>query len=110
MANPIGTNPRHGVPPEHVIGVRSQLRDGRLTGQPEGIVTFRQGKADAILRAVGRRPALAFGDSWTDFEMLTSAERGVLIDRANQPLKDALAGAGTVMVQPAFAGEPSRGE
>lgn len=96
---------KYGVPPEHVLGVRSVVRDGRLTGEPEGTVPYRKGKVDALLAAVHRRPILAFGDAFTDLELLLAAERGVLIDRGNQPLKDALARSGTVVVQPRFAGE-----
>lgn len=45
-------------------------------------VLYRQGKVDIIREQVGRRPALAFGDTTTDFEMLCDAtELAVLIDR-----------------------------
>jgi phosphoserine phosphatase len=98
---------RFGLPPERVVGVRSRLLDGRLTGEPEGVVPFRQGKVEVVAKALGRRPVLAFGDAWTDFEMLLNAERGVLIDRGNAPLKAALARSGTVVVQPLFEGEDS---
>jgi phosphoserine phosphatase len=96
---------RYGISPERVLGVRSVVRDGRLTGEPEGTVPYRKGKVDVLLAAVHRRPVLAFGDAFTDLELLLAAERGVLIDRGNQPLKDALARSGTVVLQPMFAGE-----
>jgi phosphoserine phosphatase len=101
---------RFDLPPERVLGVRSGVEDGRLTGSPEGLVPFRQGKVDVLRRAVGRRPVLAVGDAWTDLEMLLSAERAILVDRGNQPLKDALARSGTVVVQPLFEGERSFAE
>lgn len=45
-------------------------------------VLYRQGKVDIIRAQVAQRPALAFGDTTTDFEMLCDAtELAVLIDR-----------------------------
>lgn len=51
-------------------------------------VLYRQGKVDIIRREIGRRPALAFGDTTTDFEMLANAsELAVLVDRGNAELR-----------------------
>ncbi len=95
----------YGIPPERVLGVRAVEREGRLTAEVARPVTFRQGKVDAIKKFARRRPVLAFGDAWTDFEMLTWAEHGVLIHRGKADLEAALKEAGTVLIQPRFEGE-----
>ncbi|MBL6974101.1 MAG: HAD-IB family phosphatase [Deltaproteobacteria bacterium] len=95
----------YGVPPEKVLGNRSSEKDGRLTGDLLTPVTYRQGKVDAIRQFIGRRPALVFGDAWTDWEMLKWAEHGVLIDRDKADLNQAARESG-VAVQPRFPDEP----
>jgi phosphoserine phosphatase len=71
-------------------------------------ITYRQGKVEAIKRSIGRRPLIVFGDAWTDFEMLTTASLGVLIDRGKADLLRALAATESVIVQPRFPGEVDR--
>lgn len=90
-----------GVRPERVLG--NQLYRKPEADQPLRLceapgdalsattclpVVYRQGKVDIIRQEVGRRPALAFGDTTTDFEMLADAsELAVLIDRANPAVR-----------------------
>jgi phosphoserine phosphatase len=47
-------------------------------------IPYRSGKVDA-LASHGVKPALAFGDSMTDLEMLRSASLAVVIDRERIP-------------------------
>lgn len=94
---------RYGIPADHVLGVQTAERDGRLTGRVLPPVTWRQGKVDALLARTGRRPTLALGDAWTDFEMLASAEAAVLVDRGKADLRQAVRARG-VVVQPRFEG------
>jgi phosphoserine phosphatase len=95
---------RYGVDADHVLGVRTALKDGRLAAEVLPPVTWRQGKVDALKSRLGnRRPALAFGDSWTDFEMLTDAEHAVLVDRGKADLREALKAKG-VLLQQGFEG------
>ena len=90
-----------GIPPERVIGVRSEEPDGRIGPKVLEPVTYRAGKRAAIEQRIGRRPALVFGDAWTDFEMLTWAERGVLVDTGDDAeLRDALRPKGVVIQEP----------
>jgi len=90
-----------GVAPQRVLG--NQLYRQSAAGQPLRLcespsdllgsttclpVVYRQGKVDIIRQEVGQRPALAFGDTTTDFEMLADAsELAVLIDRGNPSVR-----------------------
>ena len=61
---------------------------GTLSDQTVEPVLYRQGKVDIIRQEIGRHPALVFGDSQTDFEMLCSAtELAVLVDRGLPELR-----------------------
>ncbi len=95
----------YGLPPERVLGVRSVEEEGRVGFEVLSPITWRQGKVEAIQQHVGRRPVLVFGDAWTDWEMLTWAQHGVLIDRGKEELRQAALEAG-LLVQPRFEGEP----
>ena len=75
----------YGIPPEQVIGssVRTEFEvvDGqpRFMRQPElDFINDKAGKPLGILQHIGRRPALAFGNSDGDFQMLewTTAGEG----------------------------------
>ncbi len=77
-----------GVPKERVLGNRVHMGDDGLLGsttlQP---VLYREGKVDIIAQEIGRQPALVFGDSLTDFEMMCHAsELAVLVDRGHDEL------------------------
>lgn len=78
-----------GVPRERVLGNRVHMGDDGVLGdetcQP---VLYRQGKVDIIAQEIGRQPALVFGDSFTDFEMMCDAsELAVLVDCGNKELR-----------------------
>ncbi|MBN2494584.1 MAG: haloacid dehalogenase-like hydrolase [Deltaproteobacteria bacterium] len=75
------------VPPEHVIGMRTRLVDGKLSAEMEPPATFRQGKVEAIEKHIQRKPVLCAGDSWSDAEMLDHAEHALLVDRGYLDLK-----------------------
>jgi len=91
----------YGVPPDHVVGTSVKLDErGRLGTEVVPPIPWRQGKVDAIEAFVKRKPALVFGDSWTDFEMLSVAEHGVLLQTGDAELEEALAAKGTVLLQP----------
>ena len=71
---------RHlGVPPEHVIGTRLEVVDGRLTQKILEPVPSRQGKVEAIRKFIGKQPFLAIGDAWDDKEMLSYASQFRLV-------------------------------
>ena len=63
-----------GLNDDNVIGITTEIVDGKVTAKSNGIITYRQGKADAILQATnGKRPFLASGNSIGDYELLASA-------------------------------------
>lgn len=82
-----------GVPSQRVLGNRVVADDdGVLTDRTRDPVLFGQGKVDIIEEKIGRAPALVFGDSDTDLEMLQAATHlAVLIDRGEQVMLDAAA-------------------
>lgn len=63
-----------GLTHDNVIGITTEIADGKVTAKSNGIITYRQGKADAILQATkGKKPFLASGNSIGDLELLSSA-------------------------------------
>jgi phosphoserine phosphatase len=79
-----------GVPRQRVLGNRVEMgEDGLLSATTCEPVLYRQGKVDIIAQEIGRQPALIFGDSLTDFEMMCEAsELAVLIDCGHAELRD----------------------
>lgn len=89
--------PVYGIPPEQVIGSRTQtvyeMQDGRPVIMRQADIEFiddREGKPVGINQHIGRRPLIAFGNSDGDFEMLewtTSGEGlrlGVIIHHTDE--------------------------
>jgi hypothetical protein len=79
----------YGVPPQQVVGSSIKTRYDVRNGKPVIVrlpgVDFVDGKAGkpiGILKAIGRRPITAFGNSDGDFEMLewTTAAPGARLD------------------------------
>jgi phosphoserine phosphatase len=92
-----------GIPADRVVGVRSEEQDGRLTARVLAPVTVGEGKRAALAaRLDGRRPALAMGDTWTDYELLLWAERAVFVDTGRDGRLAATLAARGVAVQPAL--------
>ncbi len=96
-----GAAEKFHMKPEHIIGMRTVLKDGKLTSEMEPPPTFKKGKVQAIEKFIGSRPVLAVGDSWTDEEMLEYAEHAVLIDHGYADLRKKAFDAGW-WVQPTF--------
>lgn len=80
--------PLFGVAPDHAVGIRAGVQDGRLSGETVGPITYRQGKVEAIDERVGRRPDFASGNSMADSEMLASAGQLALAINPSQPLQE----------------------
>jgi phosphoserine phosphatase len=68
-----------GVSPDHVRGIQTAVVDGKLTDHVIGHITYRQGKADAILDAIGHAPCFVAGNAMTDYEMLQMATHTALV-------------------------------
>jgi hypothetical protein len=75
----------YGIPPEQVVGSRAKVKYEARNGAPAlvrqaeiDLIDDKAGKPVGIHQVIGRRPAIAFGNSDGDFEMLewTTAAAG----------------------------------
>lgn len=90
-----------GMTPDKVHGVRTRLYRGKLTTRLTQ-KTWRQGKADTILRRAGRPSRLAAGDSNSDIQMLQLSQgESLVIDLRKEPL-GSIALKGGWLLQPPF--------
>lgn len=63
-----------GVDPQHVLGVETKIENEKVGTEQNGIITYRQGKVDALLaKTKGKRPFLTSGNTMGDFELLQAA-------------------------------------
>lgn len=59
---------------ENVIGVETVVQDGIITDQQKGLITYRQGKVDALLAHTnGKRPFFCSGNTMGDYQLLQAA-------------------------------------
>ena len=73
--------PYVGIPQDRVLGIETQVVDGKLTTKPVYPRPCNQGKVDAIQKHIGVKPVFAFGDSMGDFEMLAYADQPLVVGR-----------------------------
>lgn len=79
-----------GISPDRVVGNRVTTRGDELTSELVEPALFRAGKVGAIERDIGARPAIVFGDSETDLDMLEWASNlAVVIDHGDDIVRDA---------------------
>lgn len=70
---------RLGLGFDDVIGVETSVENGVVTASPAGHMTYREGKAEALLlKTKGQRPFLTAGNTMGDFHLLQSASRVAL--------------------------------
>jgi phosphoserine phosphatase len=63
-----------GLSDENVIGVETSLENENVTDLQKGIITYRQGKVDALLaKTGGKQPFFASGNTMGDYQLLQSA-------------------------------------
>lgn len=68
-----------GISQDHVLGVVSEVYQGKITGEPKLPITYREGKVEALLQSTGgRRPFFCCGNSEGDTELLLAATHGAL--------------------------------
>lgn len=70
--------PLLGLDPKFALGIRVDVKDGRLTSDIVPPVTYKAGKTDAISFKIGATPAIVSGDSAGDTEMLDIATGAAL--------------------------------
>ncbi len=78
------------LPPERVVGIDVAVIGGRLTDRVVGPVTYRAGKVAAIDLRIRQRPALASGNTMSDFDMLVAAGEGVVINPGEELGREAM--------------------
>jgi HAD superfamily hydrolase (TIGR01490 family) len=84
------------------IGMRSEIRDGYYTGQPDGPFTYREGKAQAI-REVAEREGYDLSESWaysdseSDLPMLRAVGHPVAVNPDSELMRVARAEGWQVM-------------
>jgi phosphoserine phosphatase len=67
---------RLGLTFDKVLGVMTQVSEGVLTDEQAGLMTYREGKTEALLHATdGRAPFFASGNTMGDHSLLKSATR-----------------------------------
>ncbi len=65
---------RYDIDEKHVLGVRTRIKNGKITDEPEGVVTFGEGKPKELLSQTGGvPPLLASGNTLADIPLLESA-------------------------------------
>ncbi|PWU14133.1 MAG: haloacid dehalogenase [Bdellovibrio sp.] len=75
---------RLGIDESHVLGVETKVENGTVTAEPYGFMTYREGKAEALLaRTGGRCPFFASGNTVGDSALLRTASRLALAVRTN---------------------------
>lgn len=63
-----------GLHKDDVIGVETRIQGGEITELQKGLITYRQGKVDALLEKTnGKRPFFASGNTMGDFQLLQTA-------------------------------------
>ncbi len=63
-----------GLDSDHVIGIETKVQSSLVSDQQKGIITYRQGKVDALLeRTGGRKPFLSAGNTTGDLQLLQAA-------------------------------------
>lgn len=62
-----------GIPQSHVLGISTKIKDGIVTDEQEGEITYREGKAIALEKLTGQKPFLSSGNTLGDISLLESA-------------------------------------
>lgn len=65
----------YDIPQDNVIGVKTKIKDGLVTKEQEGEITYREGKAKAILNRVNPDQLfLCAGNTMGDYELLKASK------------------------------------
>lgn len=67
------------IPADHVLGVETAVENGIVTEKPAGFMTYREGKAQAIMEMIApRKPFFCCGNTLGDLALLQLATRAPL--------------------------------
>jgi len=79
-----------GLSNDQVIGIETKVHNGKITDQQNGVITYRQGKVEALLsKTHGQKPFYCSGNSEGDTELLgcsTDLAMAVSASRRDDPL------------------------
>ncbi len=76
-----------GIPFDRVLGIETHVEEGKLTDRLIFPITSGEGKVEAIKKRIGRRPALAVGNSMGDFPMLCFASEVAITINPSEELQ-----------------------
>lgn len=62
-----------GIPRDNVIGIKTKVKDGIVTDEQEGPITWREGKVLGLFEATGKKPFLCAGNTMGDLALLENA-------------------------------------
>lgn len=63
-----------GIPENHVLGITTQINaQGIIQTERDGVITYREGKPEALKQKTGQFPFFASGNTMGDFALLESA-------------------------------------
>ena len=63
-----------GLKKDNVLGVQTEIENGVISDRQKGLITYRQGKVDALLAQTGgKKPFFASGNTMGDYQLLQSA-------------------------------------
>lgn len=63
-----------GLQKDQVIGVETEIKDGLISETQKGLITYRQGKVDALLeKTKGKKPFFCSGNTMGDFQLLQNS-------------------------------------
>ncbi len=65
-----------GLGAENVLGVCTEVKNDIISDKQSGLITYRQGKVDALLEATkGKKPFFCSGNTMGDYQLLQSATK-----------------------------------
>lgn len=79
---------RYGIPPEHVLGMRSRMERGRYLPELEEPVPIASGKLDVLRAHAGRDPLFTTGDSRSDHALMDASRYVLLRHKGDEGLRD----------------------
>jgi phosphoserine phosphatase len=75
-----------GLSKDCVLGVQTKIKNGLVTDERDGVITYREGKSEALLAKTGGRPPLfVAGNTEGDLFLLESAARLRLVIASADP-------------------------
>lgn len=79
----------YGIPQDRVLGITTKIENDLITDVQDGPITWREGKVEGLLQAIGdRKPIFASGNTTGDLALLESASHVRLAMAASDKTSD----------------------